>query len=666
MADYPNNKYTSTYTGAEIDEAVASAAKTKTDLTNHVNNKNNPHGVDKADVGLDKVENKSPAEMPISTATQAALDVLTSGLAEANTDIEAVSSDLTAHKKADNPHNITKITVGLSNVDNTSDMAKPVSTLTQEALATKLDKSGDQTFDGNLTITRKLIVQGTTITNDTETLTVKDNLIITNSAGATLAGPSGLAINVGGDTAYAIVYDPSQEAVRLGKGTVTANEDNNNEKEFEFNENEGKPIVVRDDTLNDTNDNYLTQWDKDQKAIVAAKSGALCGDLSIDGTATAFADGQDQFALKARFRTGESQFGAVYFGKQGDNSGSMIRIDQVEGTPRLYFRASSTEGAMVWSQPEDNSTVYFDVPNVYFRKAKHKLTTSGLVPDVTNASSLGSSANRFKDLYLAGKINGQLTIPNKTGTLATTADIPETLVKSVNGQTGPVVTLTKADIGLGSVDNVRQYSASNPPPYPVETVAGRTGPHITLTKADVGLGNVDNIADANQVKHGQQTLDSASLPSNNLNNVTQPGWYVMASSNSVTNKPTGVAGFSLEVMLCADNKIIQKLYDDFTNIYIRIRTDSTTWSNWAQLSTSNTNIPYVKEISSSDWTGSTRPYKATITGSTHGKGTKPTVTVFEQLNGTYVQVGADPTIDMTTGNVTIESNAKLALRVLID
>ena len=140
----------------------------------------------------------------------------------------------------------------------------------------------------------------------------------------------------------------------------------------------------------------------------------------------------------------------------------------------------------------------------------------------------------------------------------------------------------------------------------------------------------------------------------------------MASTNSVTNKPTGVAGFSLEVMLCADNKIIQKLYDDFTNIYIRIRTDGTTWTNWAQLSTSNTNIPYVKEISSSDWTGSTRPYKVTITGSTHGKGTKPTVTVFEQLNGTYVQVGADPTIDMTTGNVTIESNAKLALRVLID
>lgn len=659
MADYPNNKYTSTYTGTEIDEAVASAKDTAEKLPTlqstvnaHIANKNNPHEVTKAQVGLGNVDNTSDLAKPISTATQAALDTI-------NGNVTAVTEDLADHMADEsNPHNVTKAQVGLSNVDNTSDAAKPVSTATQTALNKKLDNSGDKTFDGNLTITGNLTVSGTTTTNDTETLTVRDNLIITNSTGADLSNLSGLAINIGSDTAYGIVYDPAQEAVRLGEGTVGGN------KEFTFNENEGKPIVVRDDTLNDVNDNYLAQWDNAQKAIVAAKSGALCGDLSIDGTTTSFVSGSDQFALKARFRTGESQFGAVYFGKQGDNSGSMIRIDQVEGTPRLYFGASSTEGEMVWSQPEANSTVCFDVPNIYFRQAKHKLNTSGLFPDETNTSSLGSSTNRFKDLYLAGTINGQLTIPNKTGTLATTADIPEAPVTSVNGQTG-AVELTKADIGLGSVDNVRQYSASNPPPYPVKSVAGRTGA-VTLTKTDVGLGNVDNIADANQVKHGQQTLDSASLSSNNLNNVTQPGWYVMSSTNSVTNKPAGVAGFSLEVLLCADNRVIQKLYNDSTDIYIRIRTSSDTWTTWAQLSTSNTNLPYAKEFSSSDWTGSTRPYSITIEGSTHGKGTMPRVTVFEKLNGTYVQVGADPTIDTTTGKVTIESNVKLTLKVLID
>lgn len=34
---------------------------------------------------------------------------------------------------------------------------------------------------------------------------------------------------------------------------------------------------------------------------------------------------------------------------------------------------------------------------------------------------------------------------------------------------------TKSDIGLDNVDNVKQYSASNPPPYPVTSVNGKTG-----------------------------------------------------------------------------------------------------------------------------------------------------------------------------------------------
>ena len=52
-------------------------------------------------------------------------------------------------------------------------------------------------------------------------------------------------------------------------------------------------------------------------------------------------------------------------------------------------------------------------------------------------------------------------------------------VDSVNGKTGTVV-LDKTDIGLGNVANVAQYSASNPPPYPVTSVNGQTGA-VTVT-----------------------------------------------------------------------------------------------------------------------------------------------------------------------------------------
>ena len=46
-------------------------------------------------------------------------------------------------------------------------------------------------------------------------------------------------------------------------------------------------------------------------------------------------------------------------------------------------------------------------------------------------------------------------------------------------------TYTKSEVGLGNVDNVKQYSVDNPPPYPVTSVNNKTG-IVTLTAADVG------------------------------------------------------------------------------------------------------------------------------------------------------------------------------------
>lgn len=56
-------------------------------------------------------------------------------------------------------------------------------------------------------------------------------------------------------------------------------------------------------------------------------------------------------------------------------------------------------------------------------------------------------------------------------------------VTSVNSKTG-AVSLVKGDVGLGNVDNVKQYSASNPPPYPVTSVNGKTGA-VTVPSVNV-------------------------------------------------------------------------------------------------------------------------------------------------------------------------------------
>lgn len=100
------------------------------DLQAHKEDKANPHEVTKAQVGLGNVDNTSDMDKPISTATQAALDDITDNLDNHKND-------------KNNPHEVTKAQIGLGDVDNTSDADKPISTAAQEALDGKADLGED-------------------------------------------------------------------------------------------------------------------------------------------------------------------------------------------------------------------------------------------------------------------------------------------------------------------------------------------------------------------------------------------------------------------------------------------------------------------------------------------------------------------------------------------
>ena len=64
--------------------------------------------------------------------------------------IGIVNNDLQEHKTAENPHGITKKTIGLDRVDNTSDMDKPISKAVQSALDEKADKDEIQAIRDEL------------------------------------------------------------------------------------------------------------------------------------------------------------------------------------------------------------------------------------------------------------------------------------------------------------------------------------------------------------------------------------------------------------------------------------------------------------------------------------------------------------------------------------
>jgi hypothetical protein len=91
-------------------------------------------GITKGMVGLSQVDNTSDANKPISTLTQTALDAKLNSSTAATTYAPIASPTFTGTVAG-----ITKSMVGLANVDNTSDINKPVSSATQEELNLKLD-----------------------------------------------------------------------------------------------------------------------------------------------------------------------------------------------------------------------------------------------------------------------------------------------------------------------------------------------------------------------------------------------------------------------------------------------------------------------------------------------------------------------------------------------
>ena len=105
------------------DDAIAAAASASggggVAGVSSVNTRTGVVTLTKSDVGLTNVDNTSDIAKPVSSATTSAIN---------------------AHANAtNNPHSVTKTQVGLGNVDNTSDLAKPISNATQSALNSKAD-----------------------------------------------------------------------------------------------------------------------------------------------------------------------------------------------------------------------------------------------------------------------------------------------------------------------------------------------------------------------------------------------------------------------------------------------------------------------------------------------------------------------------------------------
>ncbi|MBR5305605.1 MAG: hypothetical protein IKU47_01665 [Oscillospiraceae bacterium] len=194
--------------------------------------------------------------------------------------------------------------------------------------------------------------------------------------------------------------------------------------------------------------------------------------------------GEDNFdAMVEAYNNGSAVFARVNALNEGEKTVTIyplaLRVGEV-------FAFVATDGSFVTTVVVERETAY---------RSSVDLVTPDMLP--TKVSQLNNDAgyqtktaadNAYqpKGSYAtsAQLAQTETKIPTKTSQLnndsnfAQKSDIPTSLPASdvyswAKQPNKP--TYSKSDVGLGNVDNVKQYSASNPPPYPVASVNGSTG-----------------------------------------------------------------------------------------------------------------------------------------------------------------------------------------------
>lgn len=201
-------------------------------LTEHKENKNNPHGVNPEQIGAAK-------QADLLTLSNKISEFETVDLTEIKNQIESVESEL---------ENLSVNNI-LANGSN--------QTLTGDLTLLKTNETS-----GNLVVEGDLVVKGSTRTVKQETLEVSDSLIVVNSDGQDLTGiNSGIAILTSPTEAYGIIYNSTTDSINLGSGQINKNGD------FIPFQNESHAILTRANNSELINGHVLI-WDANNNRVI--------------------------------------------------------------------------------------------------------------------------------------------------------------------------------------------------------------------------------------------------------------------------------------------------------------------------------------------------------------------------------------------------------------
>ena len=486
-----------------------------------------------AGMGLDQVDNTSDIDKPVSTAVQTALDakanttdlgtaaVLDSGTGannvvqlDATGKLPAVdgsaltnlpSAPVTSVAGQTGDVTLTGSDVGLGNVDNTSDVDKPVSTATQSALDLKEDKTNKNIAGGYVGL---------------ET----DGKINQNYL------PAG--VNLG--TVYTVASEAEQDALTAGSGDVAVRTDESRTYVYDgsswvelqnptgavtsVNGQTGTVVLSTAEVAASADKNYLTDA---ELTVIGNTSGTNTGDQDISGIATNATDiatnATDISANTAAIATNTTDISAK--ANSADLGTAAALNVGTAANEVVQLDATGKLPAVDGSQLTGLSSA--PVSTVAGRIGDVTLTTADV------AASTDANYVTDAELTVIGNTSGTNTGDQDISGIATNATDIATNATDISANTAAIATNTtdisakanSADLGTAAALNVGtaanevvQLDATGKLPAvdgsqltglssaPVSTVAGRIG-DVTLTTADVAAST-----DANYVTDAELTV----------------------------------------------------------------------------------------------------------------------------------------------------------------
>ena len=427
-------------------------------------------GITKSMVGLGSVDNTSDANKQISTAAQAALDL---------------KAPINSPTFTGTVAGITKAMVGLSEAQNTSDYNKPISAATQTALDLK-SPLASPTFTGtvtlpSLTATGNVVVEGDLTVNGNNfaasatSITIEDNMVQLAHQNASNTVDLGIIVgyNDGAAKHAGLVRDVSDAKWKLFKGVTT------------------EPSTTVD----------FTQGSLDDLAVAGfTASSATIGDVS--NTELQYLNGvnaniQDQLNAKINAAAAASTYAPIaaptFTGTVSGITKSMVGLGNVDNTSDANKPISSATQAALDTKlaSATAATTYAPIASPTFTG-----TVAGITKSMVGLGNVDNTTDADKPVSTATQTALDAKLSSSTAATTYAPIASPTFTGTVSG-------VTKAHVGLGSVDNTADTAkpVSTAQQTALDLKAPLNSPTFTgtvagITKNMVGLGNVDNTTDA--------------------------------------------------------------------------------------------------------------------------------------------------------------------------